>query len=161
MPYIEAFVLPVPKKNLAAYQKLARKTARIFKQHGALEVFEYVGDDLDMTMGIPFPKLAKVKKGETARAVVVRTRREYQRSDGSYIKFDANSAVLINTPVGKYFEQFLNEALAITRIDHPGLVKLFDFSKLPDGRLYLLMEYVPGESLFQRVARLRRDGVRI
>jgi len=65
VPYIEAFVLPVPKKNLAAYQKLARKTAKIFKQHGALEVFEYVGDDLDMKMGIPFPKLAKVKKGET------------------------------------------------------------------------------------------------
>ena len=38
----------------------------------------------------------KVKKGETARAVVVRTRREYLRSDGSYIKFDVNSAVLIN-----------------------------------------------------------------
>jgi len=65
MPYIEAFVLPVPKKNLAAYQKLARKTAKIFKKHGALEVYEYVGDDLDMKYGIPFPKLAKVKKGET------------------------------------------------------------------------------------------------
>ena len=38
----------------------------------------------------------KVKKGETARAVVVRTAREYLRSDGSYIKFDVNSAVLIN-----------------------------------------------------------------
>jgi large subunit ribosomal protein L14 len=37
----------------------------------------------------------KVKKGDTAKAVVVRTRREYQRPDGSYIKFDANSAVLI------------------------------------------------------------------
>jgi large subunit ribosomal protein L14 len=45
----------------------------------------------------------KVKKGDTARAVVVRTRREYQRPDGSYIKFDANSAVLINKenePIG-------------------------------------------------------------
>ena len=45
----------------------------------------------------------KVKKGDTAKAVVVRTRREYQRPDGSYIKFDANSAVLIgpnNEPVG-------------------------------------------------------------
>jgi len=39
---------------------------------------------------------AKVKKGETARAVVVRTKREYRRADGSYIKFDTNSAVLIN-----------------------------------------------------------------
>ena len=46
---------------------------------------------------------SKVKKGETAKAVVVRTRREYRRTDGSYIKFDDNSAVLINAqlePVG-------------------------------------------------------------
>ena len=46
---------------------------------------------------------ARVKKGEVARAVVVRTRREYGRNDGSYIKFDANSAVLINEegePIG-------------------------------------------------------------
>ena len=46
---------------------------------------------------------AKVKKGDTARAVVVRTRREYTRTDGSLIKFDTNSAVLIdakNEPVG-------------------------------------------------------------
>ena len=45
----------------------------------------------------------KVKKGETARAVVVRTKRECARSDGSYIKFDENSAVLINKelePIG-------------------------------------------------------------
>jgi large subunit ribosomal protein L14 len=45
----------------------------------------------------------KVKKGDTARAVVVRTARGYQRSDGSYIKFDMNSAVLINKekePIG-------------------------------------------------------------
>ena len=46
---------------------------------------------------------AKVKKGEVARAVVVRTRREYGRNDGSYVKFDGNSAVLINEenePIG-------------------------------------------------------------
>jgi large subunit ribosomal protein L14 len=46
---------------------------------------------------------AKVKKGDVAKAVVVRTRREYRRYDGSYIKFDNNSAVLINQqnePIG-------------------------------------------------------------
>lgn len=45
----------------------------------------------------------KVKKGDTAKAVIVRTTREYQRTDGSYIKFDENSAVLINAqlePIG-------------------------------------------------------------
>jgi large subunit ribosomal protein L14 len=46
---------------------------------------------------------AKVKKGDVSKAVIVRTSREYQRADGSYIKFDANSAVLLNNqlePVG-------------------------------------------------------------
>jgi large subunit ribosomal protein L14 len=46
---------------------------------------------------------SKVKKGDTARAVIVRTKREYRRPDGSYIKFDKNSAVLITPqlePVG-------------------------------------------------------------
>jgi large subunit ribosomal protein L14 len=46
---------------------------------------------------------AKVKKGEVSKAVIVRTTYQYQRSDGSYIKFDANSAVLLNAqlePVG-------------------------------------------------------------
>jgi large subunit ribosomal protein L14 len=45
----------------------------------------------------------KVKKGDVARAVIVRTTREFQRSDGSYIKFDSNSAVLVNKdrePIG-------------------------------------------------------------
>jgi large subunit ribosomal protein L14 len=46
---------------------------------------------------------AKVKKGEVSKAVIVRTRREYQRPDGSYIKFDGNAAVLLNAqlePIG-------------------------------------------------------------
>ncbi len=46
---------------------------------------------------------SKVKKGEVSKAVIVRTKREYQRADGSYVKFDSNSAVLLNAqkePVG-------------------------------------------------------------
>jgi large subunit ribosomal protein L14 len=46
---------------------------------------------------------AKVKKGDVHKAVVVRTAREYRRYDGSYIKFDTNSAVLLNPqlePIG-------------------------------------------------------------
>ena len=46
---------------------------------------------------------SKVKKGDTAKAVVVRTRKSISRADGSYIKFDGNSAVLINAqlePIG-------------------------------------------------------------
>ena len=50
----------------------------------------------------PFPN-AKVKKGELAKAVIVRTKKEIPRPDGSYIRFDGNSAVLINKdnePIG-------------------------------------------------------------
>ena len=61
-----------------------------------------VGDVIVVSIKEALPG-TKVKKGDTARAVVVRTSREYQRSDGSYIKFDTNSAVLINKekePIG-------------------------------------------------------------
>jgi uncharacterized protein YbaA (DUF1428 family) len=65
MPYVDGFVLAVPKKNLRAYAKLAQQAGAIWKEHGALEYRECVGEDLDQKMGLPFPKLAKVKRGET------------------------------------------------------------------------------------------------
>jgi uncharacterized protein YbaA (DUF1428 family) len=65
MPYVDGFVLPLPKKNLAAYRKMARAGAKIWRDHGALAFHECVGDDLDISMGVPFTKMAKVKPGET------------------------------------------------------------------------------------------------
>ncbi len=65
MAYVDGFVLPVPKKNLAAYRRLAQKTGRIWLQCGALEYRECVGDDLDVKMGRPFPRQLKLKRGET------------------------------------------------------------------------------------------------
>ena len=61
-----------------------------------------IGDVIVVSVQEALPN-AKVKKGEVAKAVVVRTAREYQRADGTYIKFDTNSAVLINAqnePIG-------------------------------------------------------------
>ncbi len=63
--YIDGFVLPVPKKNLKAYRKLAKEAAKIWMDHGALQFFECVGEDLDTKWAVPFPKLVKPKKGET------------------------------------------------------------------------------------------------
>ena len=63
--YVDGFVLPVPRKNMKGYLKMARMAARIWKEHGALEVFECVGDDLRTKMGVPFPRRVKVKPGET------------------------------------------------------------------------------------------------
>jgi len=65
MVYVDGFVLPVPRKNLRAYERMARKAGRIWQQHGALEYRECVGEDLDVKMGKPFPRQLKLKPGET------------------------------------------------------------------------------------------------
>ena len=66
MPYVDGFVIPIPKKNMDAYVRMARKAGKVWMEHGALEYRECVGDDLDIKeMGRPFPKLARVKPGET------------------------------------------------------------------------------------------------
>lgn len=65
MAYVDGFVLVVPKKNLKAYARLARLGEAVWRKHGALDYKECVGDDLDVKFGLPFPKLAKPKRGET------------------------------------------------------------------------------------------------
>ena len=63
--YVDGFVLPVPKKNIAAYVRMAKKASKIWKEYGALDYKECVGDDLDVKMGLSFPKGIKTKPGET------------------------------------------------------------------------------------------------
>lgn len=64
MSYVDGFVLLVPKKNLAAYKRISTAAGKIWREHGALDYRECVGDDLDVKFGRPFPKLAKPKPGE-------------------------------------------------------------------------------------------------
>jgi uncharacterized protein YbaA (DUF1428 family) len=67
--YIDGFVLPVPKKNLGVYRRMAGMMAKLTKKYGALEYLEAVGDDMNpKMMGMKFtkfPKLAKTKSDET------------------------------------------------------------------------------------------------
>ena len=63
--YVEGFVVPVPKRNLAVYRRMAQKMGKIFRSHGALEFRECVADSKSPKMGVPFARLAKVKRGET------------------------------------------------------------------------------------------------
>lgn len=64
MRYVDGFLLPVPKENLEAYRRLARKAGKIWREHGALEYVECVGDDLDVQGMVPFPRRIKLKPGE-------------------------------------------------------------------------------------------------
>lgn len=63
--YVDGFVLPLAKKKLAAYKKLAQLAAKIWIEHGALAYHECVANQLDVPMGVRFDQLTKAKKGET------------------------------------------------------------------------------------------------
>jgi uncharacterized protein YbaA (DUF1428 family) len=63
--YVDGFVLPLPKKNLKAYRAMALKASKIWREHGALEYRECVGEDLAVKFGLPFPRQIKTKPGET------------------------------------------------------------------------------------------------
>ena len=65
MRYVDGFVLPVPEKNMKEYRSMAQKAGKIWKEHGALDYIEAVGDDLDVKFGKSFRKLVKPKDGET------------------------------------------------------------------------------------------------
>jgi large subunit ribosomal protein L14 len=80
----------------------AKKVYCIKVLGGSRRRYAGIGDVVIVSIREAIPG-AKVKKGEVARAVIVRTKRELARSDGSYIRFDGNSAVLINKenePIG-------------------------------------------------------------
>lgn len=63
--YVDGFVIPLAKKNLEAYMKMAQKASVVFKEHGAVEYCECAADDIRIKFGIPFGKLAKLKPTET------------------------------------------------------------------------------------------------
>ena len=65
MSYVDGFLIPVPEKNLAAYRRMSVKAGKVWRELGALEYRECVGDDLGVKMGASFPKTAKAKAGET------------------------------------------------------------------------------------------------
>ena len=88
MRYVDGFVLPLPKRNLPAYRRIARKAGRVFREHGALEYHECVGEDLAPGAGMPFPRLAKVKRGETVvfAWIVYRSRAHRDRVNAKVMK---------------------------------------------------------------------------
>jgi uncharacterized protein YbaA (DUF1428 family) len=65
MAYVDGFLLPVPKRNIAAYRRIAQRAGKIWREHGAVEYRECVGDDLRNKWGAAFPKVSRAKSGET------------------------------------------------------------------------------------------------
>ena len=65
MGYVDGFVIPVPKKKVQAYRRIALKAGKIWREYGALEFRECVGDDLAVKGMVPFSRRIKLKPGET------------------------------------------------------------------------------------------------
>jgi uncharacterized protein YbaA (DUF1428 family) len=65
MAYVDGFVVPVPKKSLDDYRRMARKAGKIWREHGALEFRECVADDVKVGKWTSFPRSVKLKPNET------------------------------------------------------------------------------------------------
>lgn len=88
MSYVDGFVIPIKKKNLPAYVRMARKACKIWLEHGALEYHECVGDDLDSKPMVPFTKIASALPGETVvfSWVVFKSRAHRDRVNAKIMK---------------------------------------------------------------------------
>ncbi len=64
MPYVDGFIVPVPKKNVQAYRSLARKAGKIWKEYGALDYIECIADDVKPGKLTSFPQSVKLKPDE-------------------------------------------------------------------------------------------------
>jgi uncharacterized protein YbaA (DUF1428 family) len=86
--YVDGFVIPLPRKNLDAYRRMARLGAKIWKEYGALEYYECLGDDLPAKWGLGFRRMARLKRGETLAFswIVYRSRAERDRVNSLVMK---------------------------------------------------------------------------
>jgi uncharacterized protein YbaA (DUF1428 family) len=88
MPYVDGFIVPVPKKKLAAYRSMARKAGKIWREHGALDYHEYIADDVKVGKVTSFPRSVKLKTDEIVvfSYIVYKSRRDRDRINGLVMK---------------------------------------------------------------------------
>ena len=88
MAYVDGFIVPVPKKSLAAYRSMARKAGKIWREHGALEFKECVADDVKMGKWTSFPRSVKRKPNETVvfSYIVYKSRKDRDRINAKVMK---------------------------------------------------------------------------
>lgn len=97
MSYVDGFLIPVPKKNINAYRRMARAAGKLWKQYGALEYRECVGDDLKIKGVVPFTRSARVKSGDTVAFswIVYKSRTHRDRVNAEVMK-DPRIARMMN-----------------------------------------------------------------
>jgi uncharacterized protein YbaA (DUF1428 family) len=88
MPYVDGFVVPVPKRKLEAYRRMARKAGKIWREHGALDYKECIADDVKPGKHTSFPQSVKLKPGETVMFswIVYKSRAHRDRVNAKVMK---------------------------------------------------------------------------
>jgi uncharacterized protein YbaA (DUF1428 family) len=88
MKYVDGYVVPVAKKKLDAYRRMAQKAAKVWREHGALEVTECVADDVKPGKSTSFPQAVKLKPGETVvfSYIVYKSRAQRDRVNAKVMK---------------------------------------------------------------------------
>ena len=88
MRYVDGFVVPVPRKNLKAYKRMAAKAAKVWRDHGAIEVTECVADDVKKGKWTSFPRSVKLRPGEVVvfSYIVYKARKDRDRVMGKVMK---------------------------------------------------------------------------
>ena len=88
MSYVDGFLLPVPKKNLEAYRRIARKAGKVWREHGALDYKECVADDVKPGKWTSFPQAVKLKPGEAVwfSWILYRSRKHRDRVNAKVMK---------------------------------------------------------------------------
>ncbi|MGQ0675162.1 MAG: DUF1428 domain-containing protein [Rhodospirillales bacterium] len=86
--YVDGFIVPVPKRNVGAYRRMARKAGRIWREHGALEFRECIADDVKMGKWTSFPRSVMRKPSETVvfAYIVYRSRADRDRVNAKVMK---------------------------------------------------------------------------
>ena len=104
MAYVDGFVVPVPKKKIAAYRNMARKAGKVWREHGALEYRECIADDVKWGKRTSFPRSVKQKAGETVvfSYIVYKSKADRDRVLGKVMK-DKRLAAMMD-PKGMPFD---------------------------------------------------------
>jgi uncharacterized protein YbaA (DUF1428 family) len=101
MNYVDGFLLPVPTKNVQLYRRIAQKAGKIWREHGALEYRECVGDDLEVKFGVSFKPTIKVKPDETVvfSWIVFKSRAHRDRVNAKVMKDPRMAKMMENAPM--------------------------------------------------------------
>ena len=88
MAYVDGFIVPVPRKKIEAYRRMARKGGKIWREHGALEFRECMADDVKWGKRTSFPRSVKLKAGEVVwfSFIVYKSRKDRDRVNAKVMK---------------------------------------------------------------------------